>query len=1543
MRRKKDPGVAGVFLSKVIPIFLIQVILTLSVSAQVGKSFWFAAPDILQFEFPNYLRVTTLSKEATVTISQPANPNFVPIVQKVPANSNYSFNVTFYANDFENIGADIITQKGILIESTNKIMAYYEPTQQYNPDIYALKGSNALGTDFIITSQKLWESYNNVPSSFYVLATEDATTINITPSVDLVGHPKSAGTFSKVLQRGEVYVADAVGVQGIDHVGGSIVTSDKPIVVTMTNDLTSPPGGCGDQNGDQLIPSSIAGNEFITLPGNLNVSGITDLVYVYPTVDGTQITVNGVDMGTKNRGEYLEVQNKGQTRSITTSKPSVVYQVSGTGCEVGGAAVPTINCTGSTTVGVTRASSEGFTMLLLVKDGGEGNFKFNGLTGVIKASDFQAIPNNTGGWKYATIALSQSQLPTGSGALIKNTTPFHLGVINGVFGGTRYGYFSSFGGFEPDIFLTPNTFGDLYTDFIGNTYQWYRNGVLIDGATNATYTATESGNYSIEVTYGASCPPARSEEIPIGLTPANIGKYPSLWLRADKNIELTGSNVSGWLDQSGSDNHHAQSDVSKQPGYSNKDANFNPSLTFNGSQWIFDNDGIFKENTTFNESDVYIVHNSKEHSNRGLYGQYVMYGDNNLKGRFMAHGDFGDGSQYFGLISYNTDASWVTLGSDAARLNAYVINSYSMTEGKHSLWFNGGDSTGAPTSVKEFKRWDPVKPFAVGAAPVQDGSGSGSFNFKQKGNIPEIIVFTEELSISDRHKVESYLGIKYGNTLLHNYYTTLYDGTNSDSTTAYDISTYGYNIAGIARDDKGNLYQKQSRSQNSVANSRIVTMGVGEISPSNAENTNTFDDGIYMVWGDDNADVTESSTDVNQKGLKRIKREWKIQVLGKSPSNVQANFNLDGLSFSGSTPDEFKLLVDRDGDGDFSTGKIDEYAAAEGSTITSLTFDNITWDSDSSGQDVFTLQTLPGCNLSEVSVQGKLRVVAGSSQTYTASAKGATSYTWSVPSGWVGTSTTDSIKLVAGSVGGILSVVANSNGCSTPADTAILVIVPDFDGDAIADEDDFDDDNDGIIDSLENTVCDPSSDSCDTDDDGIPNKFDLDSDADGISDVYEANGTDANFDGKADGAVDENGVPASASGGLIPTDTDSDGQSNPYDIDSDGDAIPDSLEKGVDGTSPIDTDKDGDPDFLDLDSDNDGIPDSVEKGVDGTKPLDTDNDGTPDYLDLDSDNDGIPDNVEAGTDPETPLDTDNDGIPDYRQLDSDNDGIPDTDEAGPDPSIPIDSDSDGIPDFRELDSTNDGIPDNETLLIFKTATKPVLSTDGSISYTYTITLRNARKEPLNNVQVTDDLTKTFVSPMTFKVESVNTTAGLSTAAGYDGRAQVNLLAPNVTLGAYGKETIEIAVKVLPNGYSGNINNTADGSAVAKWFNVTRYSIDTTASNGRKHGAGHPTQTVPPIVDVKISEAITPDNNGFNDKWIILRPSNVKVSVTVFNRWGQIVYKAADYKNDWSGTGTNGVLGNLLPQGTYFYLVELSGGTFTTKEVRKGYLTIKRDY
>ncbi|QBZ98795.1 PKD-like domain-containing protein [Flavobacterium sangjuense] len=79
-------------------------------------------------------------------------------------------------------------------------------------------------------------------------------------------------------------------------------------------------------------------------------------------------------------------------------------------------------------------------------------------------------------------------------------------------------------------------------------------------------------------------------------------------------------------------------------------------------------------------------------------------------------------------------------------------------------------------------------------------------------------------------------------------------------------------------------------------------------------------------------------------------------------------------------------------------------------------------------------------------------------------------------------------------------------------------------------------------------------------------------------------------------------------------------------------------------------------------------------------PKDSDLDGVPNYLDIDSDNDGITDNVEAQ----------GGSFIAYTPADANNDGLSDAYGAG---IVPADSDSDGVPNYLDLDSDNDGIFD----------------------------------------------------------------------------------------------------------------------------------------------------------------------------------------------------------------------------------------------------------
>ncbi len=79
-----------------------------------------------------------------------------------------------------------------------------------------------------------------------------------------------------------------------------------------------------------------------------------------------------------------------------------------------------------------------------------------------------------------------------------------------------------------------------------------------------------------------------------------------------------------------------------------------------------------------------------------------------------------------------------------------------------------------------------------------------------------------------------------------------------------------------------------------------------------------------------------------------------------------------------------------------------------------------------------------------------------------------------------------------------------------------------------------------------------------------------------------------------------------------------------------------------------------------------------------------------------------------------------------------------------------------------------------------------------------------------------------------------------------------------------------------------------------------------------------------LVEINVSEAITPNGDGVNDTWFINNiekyPNN---SVKVYNRWGDLIFSKNNYQNDWNGTYVND--GNNIPDSSsYYYQIDLDG-------------------
>jgi len=486
--------------------------------AQKDTEFWFAAPDNVHEptngnirDRPILFRITSFGEEAHIIISQPANPAFNIVEDIIPANGTVTYDLTEDIGMIECQPANTIVNYGILIQSSNPVTAYYENSSVSNPDIYTLKGRNGIGLGFIVPSQTDFNQRDYtgvVPNSFLVVATEDDTHVQIIPKKAIVGH--AAGiSFEIVLNKGEVYVANATGLSANNHLGGTIVSADKAVALVVNDDSVDP--AAPDLMADQSIPNELLGNNYIVVKGSFSDGGIRDRVYIFAAYDNTQVYREGSLIGTINKGNSVMFQfsSTDQSTYIESTEPVLVYHMSGYSGQPGAAVIPPIECTGSNITAFTRSIDDLFEIIVFTQTGNEGFFEINGNPDLLKASDFHNVPGTSGAWKATK--KNMNVLATGSANIIENSNGlFHLGTINGTSQRScRYGFFSNFASLNlgPDIAFCKGDTILLDAGTGQDTYAWYKyTAPTIVIGTESTIEVSDTGKYFCVATYEMCTP-----------------------------------------------------------------------------------------------------------------------------------------------------------------------------------------------------------------------------------------------------------------------------------------------------------------------------------------------------------------------------------------------------------------------------------------------------------------------------------------------------------------------------------------------------------------------------------------------------------------------------------------------------------------------------------------------------------------------------------------------------------------------------------------------------------------------------------------------------------------------------------------------------------------------------------------------------------------------------------------------------------------------------------------------------------------------------
>ena len=374
-----------------------------------------------------------------------------------------------------------------------------------------------------------------------------------------------------------------------------------------------------------------------------------------------------------------------------------------------------------------------------------------------------------------------------------------------------------------------------------------------------------------------------------------------LWLRAD--LEVTGTTtVTNWADQSTS---NLNATATNGPTLINTGVNFNPSLSFNGTNDFMQITNGILGNALYNNLWMYSVIKPTTTTNSYIF-------DENGTSNKGYNQQYDSGSN---AIEFEVGGEITNTGSISNYTNNFRI-------------YNFGSSNGSatPSGVQKTTYINGEEKNTNNEAATVTGNNSnfylgtlsGSNNFFT-GDIAEVIIYSDVPTSIEQQHVQSYLALKYGITL---------DNTNNDATIVEgdyvlsDKSTkvwnytnnavYHNDVAGIGKDDGKLLNQKQSKSINSDA---LITIGLNTIASSNANNSNSFAlDKDFLVWGNNGTTTTIGVTTATLlcSPENTLDRTWKIVETG-SVGNVQiaaTQVTIDALLNTPATDKYLKIADD---------------------------------------------------------------------------------------------------------------------------------------------------------------------------------------------------------------------------------------------------------------------------------------------------------------------------------------------------------------------------------------------------------------------------------------------------------------------------------------------------------------------------------------------------------------------------------------------------------------------------------------------------------
>jgi gliding motility-associated-like protein len=216
---------------------------------------------------------------------------------------------------------------------------------------------------------------------------------------------------------------------------------------------------------------------------------------------------------------------------------------------------------------------------------------------------------------------------------------------------------------------------------------------------------------------------------------------------------------------------------------------------------------------------------------------------------------------------------------------------------------------------------------------------------------------------------------------------------------------------------------------------------------------------------------------------------------------------------------------------------------------------------------------------------------------------------------------------------------------------------------------------------------------------------------------------------------------------------------------------------------------------------------------------------------------------------------------------------------------------------------------------------------------------------------TDNLQPTYIwsNSVTTSVNVVNTDANYTVTAtasnGCTGTASISIVEKSLpTANAGSDQTIYLGQTAQLTASGGTtytwlpnptLSTLVGSSPIANTAATTIYTVRVKDTFGCESNDDVEITVLDYPDCLKTNEGVTPNGDGKNDTWQIPCLQYFQNTVQIINRWGQTIFTATNYNNDFNGIFE----GREQPDGTYYYIVTVFVNN--TTKVFKGTITIIR--